>query len=194
MPHKAEHIWRYRDLDVMYEPAVDGGGMTMAAPLIDFIQSRFGADRHFQTAFEWCSGAGFLGFALLAEGICESLCLADVNSKAIEYVNRTIEANRLQDRARAYVSDNMASIPRCEHFDLVVGNPPSFCNVNADHPLHSFLKDNTGASDPGWRTHANFYSQIASFLNLNAPVLVFEVNLFARDVFTPGCSVPLDVR
>lgn len=188
MAQKAEHIWRYGGIDVIYESEVDGGGMRMAPPLIEFIQQRFGADRHFSTVFEWCAGPAFIGFGLLAEGMCDALCLADVSPKAIDCVNRTISVNRLQDRVRAYVSNNMESVPRHERFDLVVGNPPSFC---ASGPA---LDGNILAHDPDWKIHAGFYSQIVSFLNPNALTLVLEVNLYDREVFVNGSSVPLDIR
>jgi hypothetical protein len=194
MAHKTEHIWRCGDIDVIYETAVDGGGMRMAPPLIDFIQKRFGADRHFGTVFEWCAGPGFIGVGLLAEGMCDSLCLADINPDAIKCVKRTIEANQLQDRVRAYVSDNMESVPEHEHFDLVVGNPPSFYAVNPAHPSYVNIKGDIRGNDPDWKIHEGFYSRIAPFLNPNALVLVLEVNLHDREVFTPGCDVPFDMR
>jgi hypothetical protein len=194
MAHQPEHIWRYRDIDVMYEFSVDGGGMRMAPPLIDFIQKRFGPDRRFRTVFEWCSGPAFIGFALLAEGMCDSLCLADVNPTAIQCANRTIKTNKLHDRVRAYVSDNMGSIPSYERFDLVVGNPPSFCTGNPKHPGYSQFHGNIIGHDPDWRIHAGFYSEIAQFLESNALILVLEVNLYEREVFTPECSVPIDIR
>lgn len=194
MAKKAEHIWRYGGIDVIHEREVDGGGMGMAPPLVYFIQQRFGADRHFGTVFEWCAGPAFIGFALLAEGMCDTLCLADVSPKAIECVNRTIEANRLQGRVRAYVSDNMESVPRHERFDMVVGNPPSFCAINPAHPSYSELNGNRIGHDPDWRIHAGFYGQIAAFLNPLAFTLVLEVNLYDREVFMTGSSVPLDIR
>lgn len=194
MAQKAERIWRYGGIDVIYESEVDGGGMRMAPPLIDFIQQRFGVDRHFNTVFEWCAGPAFIGFGLLAEGMCDALCVADVSSKAIDCVNRTIEANRLQDRVRAYVSDNLESVPQHERFDLVVGNPPSFCAVNPAHTSYSQLGGNILAHDPEWKIHAGFYSHIAAFLNPNALTLVLEVNLYDREVFVTGSSVPLDIR
>jgi predicted RNA methylase len=55
----------------------------MTPPLINFIQQRFGPDRHLHTVLEWCAGPAFLGFGLLAEGMCDVLCLADVSPKAI---------------------------------------------------------------------------------------------------------------
>jgi len=194
MGRQGEFIWRYGDIDVSYTPAVDGGGTNMTPPLIDFIQHRFGAKRRFGTALEWGAGPGFIGFGLLAEGMCDFLCLADINPQAIECVNRTIKSNELQDRVRAYLSDNFDSIPKCERFDLVVGNPPSFCAGNPAHPSSSQLKGDIRGHDPDWKVHRVFYSQIAPFLNPDALVLMLEVNLYDREVLMQGSDVPIDIR
>lgn len=47
-----------------------------------------------------CAGPGFIGFSVLAEGMCDVLWLTDVDPQAIECVTRTIETNRLQNRVR----------------------------------------------------------------------------------------------
>lgn len=190
-----QHIWRYGGIDVIYDSAVDGGGMRYAPPLVSFIKNRFGADRRFGTVFEWCSGAGFIGFALLAEGLCDSLCLADINPAAIDCVNRTIDANQLQNKVRGYVSDNLMSVPKSECFDLVVGNPPSFCAINSAHPWYEAFKGDIRGNDPDWRIHAGFYDQIAPFLRPDAYILNLEVELYKREVFMFNLlNVPLDVR
>jgi hypothetical protein len=76
--------------------------------------------------FEWCSGPGFIGFSMLAHGLCETLCLADINDEAVEACQKTIRDNRLEARVAVYESDNLTNIPREEQWDLVVGNPPFY--------------------------------------------------------------------
>jgi methylase of polypeptide subunit release factors len=166
----------------------------MTAPLVNLIQSMLGGKTRFGTVFEWCAGPGFIGFALLTEGLCDFLCVADVNPHAIECVNKTVTLNKLEGRVHAYVSDNMESVPEDERFDLVVGNPPSFCAVNPAHPASRQLNGDIRGNDSDWRIHRGFYSQIATFLNPNALLFVLEVNLYDREVFTLDCAVPLDVR
>lgn len=197
MAHTAEHIWRYGDIDVMYSPDLNGGGSEFACFLVASIKNYFGAERRFGTVFEWCAGPGFIGFALLGEDVCDSLCLADINPVAIDCVHRTIKVNKLQDRVRGYVSDNLISVPQRERFDLVVGNPPNFYAVNPVHPARAVLSGRWDllGQDGGWRSHAGFYSQIAPFLNPGAFVLVQEVEPHSREVFCHGSgTIPWDIR
>lgn len=197
MTQEARNIWRYGQIDVMYELAVDGTGRSLTPSLISLIKERFGgAEVSFATALEWCAGAGFIGFGLLEERLCTSIRFADINPMAIECINETIDANHLQERAIGYVSDNLGSVPVHERFDLVVGNPPAFWSVNPAHPSFETFRhgDQIGSFDPGWKTHREFYRQITPFLNTNAIVILVEVELFKREVFTPGCAVPFDIR
>jgi hypothetical protein len=113
-----QHIWRYGGIDVMYHPDLDGDGTNQAASFVRFIRNYFGQQQHFASVFEWCAGPAFIGFALLAEGICDRLCLADVNPTAVDYVRRTVSANGLADCVCSYVSNNLASVSPSERFDL----------------------------------------------------------------------------
>lgn len=195
MSHVPQYIWRYGNIDVMYHPTLDGCGSRWAPTFVEFIKNHFGVERRFGTIFEWCAGPAFIGFALLAESICDRLCLADINSSAIDHVNRTIKANSLQDRVLSYVSDNLVSVPQTARFDLVVGNPPNWYELNSAHP---FFEGHAGwelrGCDPGWRVHGAFYSQIAPFLNPGAFVLVQEVEPYSREVFLGSRAMPWDTR
>jgi methylase of polypeptide subunit release factors len=75
-------------------------------------------------AFEWCSGPGFIGFSTLGNGLCETLCLSDVNPAAAASCQHTIDVNKLADRVSVYQSDNLKNIPISEEWNLVVSNPP----------------------------------------------------------------------
>jgi hypothetical protein len=190
------YIWRYGDIDVLYRPDLDGAGSMWAPSFVAFIKRYFGASHRFGTVFEWCAGPAFIGFALLAEDMCSSLCVADINPAAVSCIRHTVEANQLHGRVRSYVSDNLTSVPGSERFDLVVGNPPNWYAINPKHP---FSQLNSGRElrnlDRGWKVHAAFYSQIASFLNPGAFVLVQEVEPSSRDVFTFGSNtIPWDIR
>jgi hypothetical protein len=190
MADTPEYIWRYGGIDVTYSPDLDRGGSYLAPSFVAFIKDFFGGHR-FGTVFEWCAGPGFIGFALLADGLCDSLCLADINPVAIDCVRKTTRVKSLQDRVRSYVSDNLLAVPPRERFDLVVGTPPSWCAKNRARMLYTSI---SYAEGPGWGIRAGFYSQIAQFLNPGASVLVLEVEPHSREVFVQDHSVPWDVR
>jgi hypothetical protein len=100
---------RYGDLRVHYKKHLDGGGSWFGQEYIPFLQAR-GMPKQ-QRAFEWCSGPAFIGFSLLANGLCETLCVADINDQAVEACRRTVRTNRLSDRVSVYESDNLNNIP-----------------------------------------------------------------------------------
>lgn len=187
-------IKRYGNIAVTYSSDTDGGGSLMTPAFVTFIRNHSGVGHRFGTMFEWCAGPGFIAFALLAEEMCDSVCLADINPTAIEYVRTTIAANHLEDRARCYVSDNLLTVPKTERFDLVVGNPPNYYALNPKHPNYDLWKNDRRANDPGWRIHAAFYSQIGAFLNDGAHVVVQEVEPYSREIFQFCDSTPYDIR
>ena len=99
-------------------------------------------------AYEWCAGPGFIGFSLLAHGLCETLCLADVNPEAVAACRRTVRENALDDRVSVYRSDNLADIPAAERWDLVVSNPPHFDDRSPGQLRYH---------DPRWSIHRGFF-------------------------------------
>jgi predicted RNA methylase len=137
-------------------------------------------------AFEWCAGPGFIGFSLLGNGFCQTLCLADINPAAVEAARRTIQANRLGDRVSVYLSDNLSDIPATERWDLVVSNPPHF--------VDTFIGD-LRAHDPDWRIHRGFFSTVEPHLNPGAVMVLQENNrgstaeMFRTMIEAAGLSV-----
>jgi len=128
-------------------------------------------------AFEWCAGPGFIGFSLLGNGLCRSLCLADINPLAIEACRRTIRANNLADRVTLYRSDNLHQVPAAERWDLVVSNPPHF--------VDDFAGD-LRAHDADWHIHRGFFEQVGAFLNPGGVIVLQENNRGSTvDTFRP---------
>lgn len=107
---------------VSYKNHLDGGGRCFGQDFIPLLQS-LGLPRQ-PRAFEWCAGPGFIGFSLLGHGLCETLCLADINPESESACERTSADNALSDRVSVYCSDNLRDIPKSEQWDLVVSNPP----------------------------------------------------------------------
>jgi hypothetical protein len=153
----------YPGLRVHYKKKLAGGGQTFGQ---DYL--RFFRDCRLPTqgrVFEWCAGPAFIGFSLLAHGLCETLCLADVNPRAVHACRRTIRKNRLKSRVTAYQSDNLDAIPADERWNLVVSNPPHF----ADH-----YRGSLRAHDPDWAIHRGFYAGVGRFLAPEGLILIQE--------------------
>ena len=94
---------------VSYKLHLDGGGSTFGQDFVPLLRRR-GMPK-VARAFEWCAGPGFIGFSLLAQGLCDTLCLADVNPEAIAACQRSIARNRLEAKVAVYLSDNLEGIP-----------------------------------------------------------------------------------
>ena len=159
--------WRTKTLGgvrVHYMKHLDGGGAWFGQDYIPLLKS-WGVPKQGRI-FEWCAGPGFIGFSLLGHGLCETLCLADINPQAVDACRRTIEDNKLGGRVTVYHSDNLASIPASEKWDLVVSNPPHFVD---------YLVGDLRAHDPDWRIHRGFYAAAGKHLNPGG-VLVLQEN------------------
>ena len=194
MENMKHSIWTYKSLKVAYYPELDGDGTNQAASFVKFIKERF-PGKKFHRVFEWCSGPGFIGFALLKEGIAEKLCLADVNPLAIECIKKTVSENGLSECVTYYISDNLKGIPKSEKFDLVVANPPNYYALNPDNQAGKNLIGDLRPNDPGWKLHKEFYKEIGSFLNQEAYLLVEEVEPLKKIVYNSASDIiPYDIR
>jgi len=149
--------WRYvtyGDIRVRYRDHLDGGGRTFGIDYLPLFHD-LGMPRQ-PRVFEWCAGPGFIGFALLGHGFCETLCLADINPEAVEACHLTVAQNGLAQRVAVYRSDNLDGIPKSERWDLVVGNPPHFADL-APGELRFH--------DECWYLHRNFLGAVSNSSN-----------------------------
>lgn len=144
---------------------MDGGGTWFGQEYVYIVQQRY--QRRFQRAYEWCSGPGYIGFALLDHGLCESLCLSDIYPAAIERVNQTIAENKLTT-VNAYATGSVGNLPAQEQFDLVVANPPHFLTCPGDQNYQRI------AVDPDWQAHQEFFANIGQHLQPDAVILLQE--------------------
>ena len=156
----------YAKLRVFYRDHLDGGGMAFGQDYLRLVPRLPTRPR---TVFEWCAGPGFISFSLLAHGLCDSVCLADVNPDAIDVCRRTIDVNGLSNRVRLYHSDCLDGIPSTERWDLVVGNPP---HSGTDRLLP--WGPSAIYKDAGWTLHDRFWRSVPGFLNPRAAVLIQE--------------------
>lgn len=112
-----EHKWqikKYKNLQVYYLATLDGGGMTLEQDCINLVKNLFG---QVNSLYEFGCGPGFIGFSPLANGLCKRLCLTDVNPLAIAACNKTIKANGLEGKVKAYISDVLKNVPTQEKWN-----------------------------------------------------------------------------
>lgn len=158
---------RYGDIDVCYLDEIDGGGARFGQDYLALLPDHVGKADH---ALEWCAGPGFIGFSLLAAGLCSRLTLIDVNPVATAACRETVRVNGLADRVQVFDSDCMDSIEPGDPFDLVVANPPHCSDTTPSPGGHTQLIYN----DVGWQTHRKFYRQIPAYLSKDARVILQE--------------------
>jgi hypothetical protein len=163
----------YRDLTVFWKPELDGGGQTFGQDFLPVVRELFGRVSH---VYEACAGCGFIGFSLLAEGLCERLTLSDINPRSVEAMRETVSRNGLEDKVEVHLADGLDALPRASVFNLVVSNPPWY-DVDGGSLI---------AGDPGWAFHRSFYAGIRDYLAPAASVLVQENSGGAEpEVFAP---------
>lgn len=160
-------IIKYKNIKIYFSPSIDGGGTTFGQDFIPVIKAFGKVNR----LCEFASGPGFIGFSLLANGLCKSLCLIDINPNAIKACQKTIETNNLQDRVKVYRSNVLDNVPKNEKWDLVVSNPPHFNGSVKDY------KENIMRVDPNWEIHKKFYKNISKHLTKNASI-IFQENIY----------------
>jgi hypothetical protein len=150
--------WRqasFGGIAVSFKTHLDGGDSSFGQNFVPFLRER-GVPR-LGRVFEWCAGPGFIGFSLLGHGLCDSLCLADINPEAVAACECTIAKNGLAGRVSVYRSDNLDGIPSAERWDLVVGNPLHF-------------------DDDGSGIHRRFFASVGRHLVPGGLVLLQENN------------------
>lgn len=165
MNYKELREVRYKNIRVSFHPYLEGGGRNFGQEYIRVVKEKFGKVGH---VFEYCAGPGFIGFSLLAHGLCDRLTVADINPDAVECCKMTVRNNRLEDKVSVYLSDCLNSIPGTEQWDLIVSNPP--------HWPSDFQKyqENIRNFDPHLIVHKNFYRDIHKHLKPNGSVLFQE--------------------
>ena len=156
-------------------PDLDGCGPILA-PIFEELLS----GKKFNTAFEWCAGPAWIGMWLLENNICNTLVTGDINKETISYVDKS--AKKHGYNVRSYHSDNLKQIPKEEKFDLVIANPPNYCNIQEDHVL-GYLRHDLRPSDIDWKIHKDFYNNITKHLTDDAVMFISEIEPYSKNVY-----------
>lgn len=172
------------DFDVYYHEMLEGDGTTNGQDFPNVIRY-FHPGRRFRHCLDWCSGAGFIGFRLLADQLCDKVTLHDAFEPAVRACRQTIDLmpDRYQGRAQAYCAPDLSWLEPGHEFDLVVGNPPpartyADFDVRPENYDHGFDNYNRIFVDPDWAAHRDFVNNINRNLAPGAVVLI--KNNFAR--------------
>jgi methylase of polypeptide subunit release factors len=152
-------------ISITYQSELDGGGLEFGQAFIPFLLSR-GMPKQTRV-FEWCAGPAFIGFSILGHGLCETLCLADINPAAVACCRNTVRRNHLERQVSVYQSDNLRSIPESERWNLVVSNPPHFMDQ---------YEGDIRAHDPNWMIHRDFFGTIHRHLADDGVIVLQENN------------------
>ena len=104
---------------------------------------------------------------MLGHGLCETLCLSDINPAAVSSCQHTVHVNKLGDRVTVYQSDNLKNIPRSEMWNLIVSNPPHFVDQ---------YEGDIRAHDPDWQIHRNFFETVSNHLSEDGVIVLQENN------------------
>ena len=164
--------------NIEFTPDLNGGGPILA-PVFEKVLS----GKKFNIAFEWCAGPAWIGMWLLENGICKTLVTGDINEKSVKLVRKTAKKNNYD--VRAYISDNLKNVPKNENFDLVISNPPNYCNIQRSHP-NGYLRDDLRPSDIDWKIHKDFYNNIGEYLNKDAVMYISEVDPYNKNFYIDG--------
>lgn len=181
-PIEINHIWKINELDVYYTNETNGGGNAFAEDYCNAINGLY-PDRTFENALEWCSGPGFIGYAILATGLCKRITLNDLHQPALDMAEITKLKNpAFTDKISIYPGSTLTNIPESEKFDLVVANPPHYLSKFSASSSLGFDKMGINISghqaeilvDENWQAHTTFYNEIKKLLAPDGVILIQE--------------------
>ena len=155
----------YKGITVFYSPELWGGGDSFGQEFLTVIKDKLG---HIEHLCEFGAGPGYIGFSLLAHGLCDRLTLLDVNPDAVELCKKTIAANHLEDKVTVYLSDCFDGVPESEQWDLIVSNPPHYPSTIEER------KKDIKKYDNDWEVHKKFYQGVGKHLKPKGSILFQE--------------------
>lgn len=166
-----------------YAPQLDGGGLQARFDFLNIIQNDI--KKNYKNAFEWAAGFGAIGFELFGNNICENIHFSDIFPLAIETCLSNAKKNNIEDRVFGYISDNVASLPVENLFDLVVANGPCSFDLkeytesrlqteklNTTNDLVDWDVDVRLGVDDNCLAHKEFFDNISKKIKKDADILL----------------------
>lgn len=169
----------------------DGGGTNLCNQIKETLKTKY-KNRIFKNCLEWCSGPGMIAYDLYSHKIVENLSLLDMNGEVLKTARQIAKDNNISDKVKTYVATSPNFLPANEKFDLIVGNPPFYKNLNNDKKIvNNFVNrwdDNQRriGEDKDWATHIDFFKCIKNYLSDDGLIILVEAKEASTvDTFKP---------
>ena len=136
-------------------------------------------NRKFHHCLDWAAGAGFIGFRLLADGVCKNLSLMECYEPAVLACNKTIShmPEEFKDNVQVILSDSLNSCKLNNKFDLIVANTPAHSTIlwpTGDFKNLSITDWSRISTDRNWEIHRDFFLGAKKALNEDGVILLQE--------------------
>lgn len=168
---------------VYYDNYLEGSGTQQGQEFPKVLKYLY-PNRSFDHCLDWCCGAGFVGFRLLADGIAKNVTMYDVFQPAISACEKTVKhmPAKFQNTVKFVQLGDVGQLAADYQFDLIVGTPPAYgsyqlaqeairyyksLNVSVDNSLRIVVDDD-------WKIRKNFYANIKKNLAKDGVILLQE--------------------
>lgn len=168
---------------------LDGGGEAFYPSVLSAIERV--KKYPYARGFEWCSGAGFLGYSLLSLGIAHHFTFQDIYEVAVDVCRDTVKNNNLEDKVEVYLSGTIGDIPQTLPWDLVVSNPPHSWDkassisslLKAGVPKEAIENTLRLLVDDDMEIHREFFKNIGTRLSPDADLFIIEHDQHVKDIY-----------
>lgn len=150
---------------VIHNSQDDGGGTWFGQEYTDILTSRY--QGRWPRCLEWCSGPGFIGFAMLARGLCDRLVLHDRHHALAQGIAITCDQNFCSSQVEFYAGESINCLPE-QQFDIIVANPPHYLECPGNDNYQRL------AVDRDWAAHRDFYRHVGRYLAPDGMILMQE--------------------
>lgn len=173
-PLEIDWVYKVNDTNVYWTIPTNGGGTSFLKDYFDYFKTYY-PNKTFNNALDWCAGAGFIGFGVLACDICNHITLLEKFDQACELMHKTIKDGNI-DNATVVHDDNIAVLK--DKYDLIIGNPPHFRQYHVLQKQHALFHTKEDwvriAVDKNWSIHREFFTNIKNKMTPDCLILLLE--------------------
>jgi 16S rRNA G966 N2-methylase RsmD len=184
------------DFFVYYDDFMNAGGTGYVQSYPRIIRYCY-PNRKFSKCLDWCAGAGFLGFRLLADEICDSVTLMDCYRPSLDACKKTIYnmPNKFKNKVELVNTDAIHKLDKKIKYDLIVGNPPGLTTKRYSQDTVTDPHEARLTIDQDWQIHKEFFKNVHSILASNGVIIlqklseIHDIKDFDYMVETSGLEV-----